>query len=199
MPTTRRWSVPNGTAPNLGMAMFRPPLPTAKLVVLSLQCCPAPPASRYPGCSPPMMPGSRPLCTRLAICLFICPPGARLITEAMSAWPRGLPMLAPWPLTGDVRTLISGPLPRYPKCRSLPDVLHEGGWGMSVGASQRLRCTVHPTVLSCHCLPSSLPLLPSSPALVRSRMPTVPRAKMAEQRDRPEQNKHYLDGCLLYS
>lgn len=48
------------------------------------------------------------------------------------------------------------------------------------------RPSVRPTVLSCHCLPSSLPLLPSSPALVRSRMPTVPRVKTAEQRARPD-------------
>lgn len=118
--------------------------------------------------------------------------------ECLAPWTS--PTLAPWPLTGDVRALVGGPLPRHPRCRSPPDVLQERGWGVSVGAPPRLRCaSVRPTVLSCHCLPLSLSLLPSPPALVRSRMPTVPRLRQQSKGTDPEQNKHYLDGCLLYS
>lgn len=38
-----------------------------------------------------MMPGARPLCTRLAICLSIHPPGARLIAEAECLAPMDVP------------------------------------------------------------------------------------------------------------
>lgn len=70
----------------------------------------------------------RPLCTRLAICLSIHLPGVRLMAEAVSAWPPWMfPVLAPSPLTGDVRALI-----RYPKCHSLPDVLCKEGRGVGV-------------------------------------------------------------------
>ena len=50
------------------------------------------------------------------------------MAEAVSAWPPWMfPVLAPSPLTGDVRALI-----RYPKCHSLPDVLCKEGRGVGV-------------------------------------------------------------------
>lgn len=125
-PATRCWSVSNGTAPNWGW-QCRPPLPTAKLVVLSLQCCPAPPASRHPGYSPPMMPGVRPLCTRLALSVRPSTWGQADGRGCEHLAPWTFPMLTPSSLTGDVRALPhQWSTSKIPKV-SLPDVLCEEG------------------------------------------------------------------------
>lgn len=164
----------------------------AKLVVLSLQCCPAPPASHHPGCSPPMMPGVRPLCTRLAICLSIHPPEARLIAEAVSAWPPWtFPMLAPSPLTGDVRALISGPLPRYPKCHfQMRCERRSGAWAW-VWPPIRLFSAVTAFLIPA---PHRHPQPWSGHAC-----PLCPGQRRQSRGADLDQNKHCLDGCLLYS
>lgn len=118
---------------------------------------------------------------------------SQLITGTVSAWPTWtFPTLAPGPLVGDDGALISGSLPRYPKCHSLPDVLHRPGWGLSVGVPQRLRCTVHSTVLSCHCLSSSLPLLyHHPPSWSGHACPPCPGRRQQSRGTDLEQNKHY--------
>lgn len=93
------------------------------------------------------------------------------VWECLTPWT--FPMLTPSPLTRDARAFISGPLPRY------PDVLHEVGRGVGVGAPQRLRCAIHPTVLSCHCLPSSLPP-PTMPSPGQVMHALMPRARTEE-------------------
>lgn len=66
------------------------------------------------------------------------------------------------------------------------------GWGLSVGVPQRLRCTVHSTVLSCHCLSSSLPLLCHHPQSWSGHAcPPCPGRRQQSKGTDPEQNKHY--------